>query len=245
MINKKVLIVEDNALNRKVFENIIGQRYHLEIAENGFQAIEKIRQDHFDLILLDIQMPIMDGVTACRMIKSEKLSTAPIIALSAYSDESDRALFISSGFDDFIAKPVKPQVLLKILNFFLEKKVSSDGYASFEKLSMETVEKLRKYNTPENIQIVYEDFLEETNMILGEIEKLLASNKLDEIGPKIHIIKGNSGTLGAIALYKFCESLELNIKRQNFDNIEKEYITLKEIVSSFENHLKSHPILNS
>ncbi|GHB24745.1 response regulator [Mongoliitalea lutea] len=245
MINKRVLIAEDNALNRKVFENIIGKRYFLETSENGFQAIEKIKQDSFDIILLDIQMPIMDGITACRIIKSEKLSTAPIIALSAYADESDKALFISSGFDDFLPKPIKPQTLLRLLNSYLENRAPNNSFEDYPIFSIEIIQKLLKFNSIENIQTVYRDFLEETYMLLGEIEELLEQKNFNEVGKKLHTIKGNSGTLGAIALYKFCESYELNIKNQKFNNIEKEYLNLKSLVIEFANHLKSHPILNS
>ncbi|MGY6521597.1 MAG: Hpt domain-containing response regulator [Mongoliitalea sp.] len=244
MIDKKVLIAEDNPLNRRVFENIIRQRYHLDVAENGYQAIEKLNEQAFDLILLDIQMPVMDGVTACRIIKSERLSDAPIIAISAYADESDKALFISSGFDDFLPKPVKPQILLRLLSKFLDQ---GAGIAKpeFPVLSEDTLQKLLKYNSNINIRTVYADFLKETHMLLEEIKALIQAKQFYEVGQKLHTIKGNSGTLGATALFKFSEAFELNIKSQNFDNIEKEYLTLKELVNSFENHLKSHTILSS
>lgn len=244
MIDKKVLIAEDNPLNRRVFENIIRQRYHLDVAKNGYQAIEKLKAQAFDLILLDIQMPIMDGVTACRIIKSERLSDAPIIAISAYADETDKALFISSGFDDFLPKPVKPQILLRLLSKFLDQDVNLVK-PEFPVFAEETLQKLLKYNSNTNIRTVYHDFLQETHMLLEEIETLIREKKFQEVGPKLHTIKGNSGTLGATALFKFSESFELNIKSQNFDNIEKEYLTLKYLVNSFENHLKSHTILNS
>lgn len=245
MVDKKVLIVEDNTLNRKVFENIISQRYFVSSAENGIQAIEKIKTENFDLVLLDIQMPIMDGITACRIIKAERLTSAPIIALSAYSDDSDKALFISSGFDDFIPKPIKPQILLRLLSSFLEKHEDQVSLESPDTLSLTTFEKLRKYNSLENIRVVYRDFLEESRMLLSEIDYLIETGDYQEVGKKLHIIKGNSGTLGAMALFKFCESFELNIKSKNYDNIEKECITLKKLVNSFEKHLISQQILTN
>src|SRR5690554_3879651 len=101
MKNKKVLIVDDNALNRKVFENIIGYSYLFDVATNGLEAIDKIKSDDFDIILMDIQMPKLDGISAMKIIKEESLSNAPIIAISAYSSQADRDYFLSTGFDDF------------------------------------------------------------------------------------------------------------------------------------------------
>jgi two-component system, OmpR family, alkaline phosphatase synthesis response regulator PhoP len=245
MIDKKVLVVEDNALNRKVFENIIGQRYHVDSAENGLIAIEKVKAQSIDLILMDIQMPVLDGISACRILKSENLTKAPIIALSAYANDSDKELFISAGFDDFISKPIKPQFLLKVLNSFLETQEYYQPVLNSEILSEITVQKLLKYNTSQNIKIVYQDFLEECHMLLHEIENHLQNKNYAEIGEKLHIIKGNSGTLGAQAIHEYSKIIEYNIKSQNFENIEKEYLNLNELVKTFENHINVTQILNS
>lgn len=245
MIDKKVLVVEDNALNRRVFENIIGQRYQVDSAENGLIAIEKIKAHPVDLVLMDIQMPILDGISACRIIKSENLTQAPIIALSAYANDSDKALFISAGFDDFISKPIKPQLLLKVLSSFLEGQQYIKPLAPSETLSREILSKLLKYNSLENIKIVYKDFLEECHMLLREIESHMQTNNYSEIGEKLHIIKGNSGTLGANIIHEYSTHMEYNIKTKNFDNIRKEYLNLKELVHTFENYINSTQILNS
>src|SRR5690606_7392965 len=103
MKNKKVLIVDDNALNRKVFENIIGYSFLFDVAVNGLEALEKIRSDHFDIILMDIQMPKLDGISALKIIRGDNLTSAPVIAISAFSNPSDRDYFLSMGFDDFMA----------------------------------------------------------------------------------------------------------------------------------------------
>ena len=70
---KKVLIVDDNSLNRKVFEHIIGQIYEFGTASDGREALEKIKTGEFDLILMDIQMPVLDGINTLNVIKNEKI----------------------------------------------------------------------------------------------------------------------------------------------------------------------------
>lgn len=249
MKNKKVLIVDDNALNRRVFEHIIGQVCIFEVAENGKEALEKLKGENFDLILMDIQMPVMDGITTLRHIKSQQLSNAPTIAVSAFASENDREYFLSTGFDDFIAKPIKPRVLLETLGKFLHIPIKTEATETtktspFTDLDTKVVDSLLKFNSKENIRTVYEDFLEESKRILQEIDELIAAKEFDQIGEKLHIIKGNAGTLGALKIYKFVESFEKNIKLRQFDNTPQEYLYLKSLFEGFVKHFESSDLFN-
>jgi two-component system, OmpR family, alkaline phosphatase synthesis response regulator PhoP len=246
MKNKKVLIVEDNALNRRVFEHIIGQGYLYDIAENGLEAIDKIKSESYDLILMDIQMPLLDGISAIKIIKEEQLTTIPIIAISAYASPGDRDYFLSAGFDDFIAKPVKPKLLLETIGNNINKTypMSEDHSAlkSDQELDYEVVKQLLKYNSPENIKIVFTDFLEECYRLLSEIESLIKDEEYPEIGEKLHILKGNSGTLGAMRIYNFTNAFERNIKNSIFDDTFKDYLNLVDLVNKFNTHIHSQHI---
>ncbi len=116
MKNKKVLIVDDNDLNRRLFENLIGQYHDFETAENGIEVLKMLEGGRFDLILMDIQMPHMDGITALTKIKQGNLSDCPVVAITAYADEIDRESFFKIGFDGFITKPIRPKQFLDIIN---------------------------------------------------------------------------------------------------------------------------------
>lgn len=250
MKSKKVLIVDDNALNRSVFENIIGQIYSFEVADNGKSALDKLRVDQFDLILMDIQMPIMDGITALEIIKREQISTSPIIAISAYADENDSAYFLSTGFDDFISKPIKPKLLLEIISNHIQKKKSFKSQEimhDFDDLELDTkiLKQLLKYNSPKNIHLIYEEFILETESLLSEIEPMIKEERLNDIGDKLHIIKGNSGTLGAIKIFNSAKQFEKNIKNNIFDNTLKDYLTLKGLIASFKKHIQTIHDFNS
>lgn len=250
MKSKKVLIVDDNALNRRVFEHIIGQLYLFEVAENGKIALEKLKIMHFDLVLMDIQMPIMDGITALAIIKSEHITSCPIIAISAYADQNDRDYFLSTGFDDFISKPIKPKSFLETISNHIDKKVlgqnqiMEDEFIDLE-LDTKVLHQLLKYNSPENIKLVYDEFIEETESLLSEIEPLINSEKIKGIGDKLHIIKGNSGTLGAMKIFNSVKQFEKNIKNNIFDNTLKDYLTLIELVKSFKKHIQTIQAFNS
>lgn len=254
MKNKKILIADDNALNRRVFQNIIGQVYIIDIAENGYEVLEKIKKEHFDLILLDVQMPLLDGINTLKAIRDERLSNSPIVAVSAFASSEDRDFFLSAGFDDFISKPIRPKLMLETIQKLMakaSKKETENSTSNFpdqlqveQTLNEEVVKKLLKYNSPENIREVYEDFILETERLTTEIKQLIESGNFKEIGEKLHIIKGNSGTLGAMDLYNFSQGFEKNIKKGNFENAPQEYLSLKRLLDRFKITCQTSEYLN-
>ncbi len=244
MKNKKVLIVDDNALNRKVFENIIGHNFQFDIARDGLEAIDKIRQGGFDLVLMDIQMPKLDGISALKIIKEDNLTNIPIIAISAYSNQADREYFLSTGFDDFIAKPVKPKDLLETLHRHLEHEGLSSGDTEqtgnpTDFIDHEVISQLLKYHTLENIKEVYVDFMEETENLVDEIKNLVILKKYSEIGEKLHIIKGNSGTLGVKSLFNVSSKFESIVKNSDFERVEENFALLEYSLSEFKERVSN------
>lgn len=241
MENKKVLIVDDNNLNRKVFENIIAHNYLLDSAENGEEAIKKIKQQFYDIILMDIQMPVMDGISTLKIIKEEGLSKCPVIAISAFSNQNDREYFLSAGFDEFIAKPIKPKNLLESIYFHLNKsqaeELPTEDSAPEKVLDHKVYGQIKKYNSKQDIITVYEDFFNESTSLLKEVKKLIAEGKFSEIGEKLHILKGNSGTLGAKQLFIQTGLLEKKIRDAKFEDIMEDYLTLQKQLSAFINLL--------
>ena len=246
MKNKKVLIVDDNALNRKVFENILMNNYSYDSAKDGEEAIEMIKSNDYDLILMDIQMPKLDGISALRIIKEDYLTASPIIAVSAYSNQTDREYFLSTGFDDFIAKPVKPKDLLETISFHLGKnggrpeETQSDPVdAVFDET---VILQLMKYHTIENIKSVYNDFLSETENLVSEIKILLNYKKFEEISEKLHIIKGNSGTLGISNIFIVSSKFETDLKDHNFEHSDESYLKLEECLFDFRTNMKNNKL---
>lgn len=117
--SKRVLVAEDNPVNQEVMQLMLAQ-YPVEVVmvDNGAEAVERFNSELFDLIMLDLQMPIMDGWEAAKTIKYGQVFAqrpAPMVAVTANAFESDKAKALSQGFDDFIAKPVMPDKLKQVL----------------------------------------------------------------------------------------------------------------------------------
>lgn len=120
--NYHVLIAEDKFVNWKIFEMMLSNLgCTVEHAKNGEEAIEKFKTGTFDFIFMDIQMPIMDGITATQFIKNNFKKVPPIIALTANAMEGDAERFMEQGLDDYLPKPVTQEILVKILNKWAKK----------------------------------------------------------------------------------------------------------------------------
>ncbi len=122
-----VLVVEDNIINQKLIKNILeGMGLNVDIANNGLEAFEKRKKGKYDLIFMDIQMPVMNGVEATHEILSyeeeENLEHIPIVALTANALKGDRERFLEEGLDEYISKPINMSELIYILNKFMKDK---------------------------------------------------------------------------------------------------------------------------
>lgn len=110
---RKILVVEDNEMNRTLLRDVL-EYYGYEVTEavNGTEAIDRAREHRPDLILLDIQMPVMNGFTAIGLLKNDPtLGRTKIIALTSFAMKGDRERIMAAGFDDYLAKPVDTRAL--------------------------------------------------------------------------------------------------------------------------------------
>lgn len=121
---KRILIAEDNDSNFILMTYILKKYYQFERAINGQQAVDMVEKGNYDMILMDIKMPIMDGMEATRLIK-EKHPDLPIIALTANAFDSDRQLAYEAGCDEFLPKPISSDVCLKTISKFLGEEVNN------------------------------------------------------------------------------------------------------------------------
>ncbi|MCG5515507.1 MULTISPECIES: ATP-binding protein [unclassified Ectothiorhodospira] len=119
----RVLLVEDNPLNQEVAQGLLTRMgLTVSLADNGEQALRQLSESVFELVLMDVQMPVLDGYETTRWVRGQKaLDSLPIIAMTAHAMGEDRQRRLSSGMNDFIAKPINPATLHRVLARWLPK----------------------------------------------------------------------------------------------------------------------------
>lgn len=133
--NANILIAEDNEINQKLIKHTLGSfGLNLTVVENGLLALEERKNNNFDLIFMDIAMPVMDGVEATKQIKQyeseNNLPHIPIVAVTANALQGDRERFLSQGLDEYCTKPIKKDVLAGMLEMFISHKKSDEDEAT-------------------------------------------------------------------------------------------------------------------
>ena len=167
--NTRILVVEDNEMNRFIARQSLKQaKCNITEAENGRVAIDILEKEKFDVILMDVQMPEMDGVEATKIIRGEMQNTTPIIALTANAFKHDIELYLSIGMNDFLIKPYKEEELFsKIESFCRTKKMVSSSFKSNESESQSKMDlslnNVKLYN------------LQQMNVIANGDEKFISS----------------------------------------------------------------------
>ncbi len=175
----KVLVAEDNTINQKLVKNILeGMGLQVEIVPNGAEALEARKKNDYDLVFMDIQMPIMDGVEATHAIldyeRNEEKPHVPIVALTANALKGDRERFLAEGMDEYISKPIEMSELIYILNKFLHDRAEAVTTAEepIEEAKSHTSEKSRKPSPrkrSENAEILIAKSLPFTRRLLGRL----------------------------------------------------------------------------
>ena len=156
-----ILIVEDNIINQKLIKRILEEHgITVDVANNGLEAFEKRKTNNYDLIFMDIQMPVMDGIETTHEIldyeKEEQLQHIPIVALTANALKGDRERFLSEGMDEYITKPIETTELLYILNKFLGKDHRRNIQKSQKDETHKSTEEKQADLTPDTKKVIYE-----------------------------------------------------------------------------------------
>ncbi len=244
-IKPLILVVDDNSINRKVVSEIL-KKYNCTILEasSGKEAIEKVQNNDFDLIFMDIQMPDLDGVQTTYQIRNLSIKKLPpIIALTAYSMKEDRQKFLSQGFDDYLSKPIHAQKLLeKVVSNITTHSILSPEIIEkepiFEILDENILAQLEKYGGKELIKESLIEFAEDTKNLLLSCENALKENNFSILKGNLHTLKGNAGTLGVTQIAMQAAKIERNLKANQVENndINKDFLDL---MNAFEVFLGS------
>ncbi len=244
----KILVAEDNIINQKLIKQIlIKYGIEVELANNGLEAFEKIKDSHYDLILMDIQMPVMDGVEATHEIvnyeQEENLVHTPVVALTANALKGDRERFMEDGLDEYLAKPIESSELLFILKKFLnqsQNRISTEDETLNKEVETIEFQKDNKNNNQVKLLFEEEDTNKEKIILIAKknpLEAQILSKVLSNLGYKIEIIS-NLQELGSKIQDKSYDILliDIDLEAENRSSIKKQHsnmsvvlLTLREV----------------
>jgi signal transduction histidine kinase/CheY-like chemotaxis protein len=218
---KNVLIVEDNELNRFLAVTILKKwNANIHIAENGEEAVKAVSSLDIDIVLMDIQMPVMDGVAAAIAIRSELKSNVPIIALTANALESEKEKCWQAGMNEYITKPYNPEFLREKIIFLTEHNSKSEEPNS-ENISLDNLHSLMNGSKEQMIRMT-KVFLDQIEKHFNELKFALNENDLDEITAVTHKLKSSFQLFGLNKTGVLLERIEQRAKTLNSHELNSE-----------------------
>jgi len=231
---KRVLLVEDVSLNRFLVEEMtLEWGIELEMALDGVEGLKKASDSTYDLILMDIQMPLMDGIQCTRAIRQlpdPGRAAVPIIALSANAFESDRRNYLQAGMNDALSKPFDSTQLMGVLvrNLGAQTEGLKTQHDKEEHLASELTIDLTYLNrvgngNPAFIKTMLKSFIESVDEITLEMEQMLAKGDRKSIGEAAHKLKFALGVVGVTALKNDVAFLEDQGKGYSEAAVNQEY----------------------
>ena len=267
--SKPILIVEDNPVNQKVAEVFIEQiGCQFDLAQNGEESIQKLSLKDYSLVLMDIQMPVMDGITATEKIRASdspvKNNKIPVIAMTAHAMKGDREKFIKYGMDDYVTKPLNRSELKAVLKKFLEKENQATPKKEFvenhqqnnKEKQQENMEKALPQNNDQNrifdrkkaallysndesiLQTVIDMFIGDTEKKLSQLDQALKDNDIEWIKRCAHTLKSTAGTIAANDFAGHATQLERAVNQHDQEISSQCVIQLKEAFEQLKTVLK-------
>ncbi|MGA1825786.1 MAG: response regulator [bacterium] len=255
--NIKILLAEDNIVNKKValgILNILG--YRVDSVSNGIEVISTLEKRNYDLVLMDIQMPTMDGFEATKIIRDPESRVlnhdVPIIAMTAHAMKGDREKCLEGGMSDYIPKPIKPQELVEKI----EKQMSHTVLIPSKSTSVDEQPLLSNKEYIFNINAllkrmsgnkelcteVIEIYLEDIPIRLESLDKAVKENDTEEVEHIAHTIKGSSSNIEAHALRDVAYEMELAGRERDLKRAQEIYPRIIQKYKELENFLLSSAV---
>ena len=250
-LGARILLTEDNPTNQTVALGILRKLgLKADVANNGIEAIRALERQAYDLVLMDVQMPLMDGITATRQIRGES-STAmnprvPIIAMTAHARTSDRDKCLEAGMDDYVSKPVSPKLLTEALQRWLPQsddkpseikagEAPAGGAPDGAPVVFDRAGMLERLMDDQDLaDAVIEAFLADTPHQLEALRSLTGLKDLQGAQTRAHTIKGASSSIGgeelralALEMEMACQQGNLEFVAAHLDELELRFVRLK------------------
>ncbi|HEY1796044.1 MAG TPA: ATP-binding protein [Stellaceae bacterium] len=220
----RVLVAEDNKINQQLARMLLSKAGHtVEIADNGEEAVAAVRAAEYDVVLMDVQMPVLDGIEATRHIRAlpPPKNAVPIIAVTAHAMTGAREEYLASGMDGYLSKPLDPNALLHVLAAYagsgeapaapLQAVTAAPLDAVFDTDAIATLE---KYLPANSVLELLAMFVDQIDSQIEPIRRAAAALDLEALGREGHSLSGSAGNIGAARLSRLARELEHACKRR-------------------------------
>ena len=250
---RHILLAEDNEINRQVvFELVNNVGVQVDLADNGAIALQKALQTNYDLILMDLHMPVMDGYDSAIQIRSNNIIT-PILAITADALDTVEAKCKDAGINDIITKPINPDLLYaKLLKWMgRDIKTTKTTFKPQEEKDIQLLNKsipnldmqsgVRRFGDNERLyRKMLKKFISNNTQTCSELKKLISEEKFEQAHLMIHTLKGESGNIGANKVAKLALKVEKAVLTKDVPSFEKKLILLeksmKDIITAVQNY---------
>ena len=236
-----MLLVEDNPINQQVAEQILlPTGIEINSAPNGKEATRMVQETAYDIVLMDIQMPEMDGYEATAKIRNELgMTDLPIIAMTAHAMRGDKERCLESGMDDYIPKPIDKEQMVSIIRAQLQKRGGPQNSPAPQETALQANPEAELRNAVQCRELDIEEVLERIGGDMGilvsilrnfkeyntqfhaDTQALLRNNQLKEAGDKAHTLKGSAANISAQELAVASLELEKACKADLMEDAEQ------------------------
>ncbi len=218
----RILLAEDNPVNRQLAIALLNRKGHtVTVAENGQEAVDLVARKHFDLVLMDVQMPVMGGFEATRIIRERERASGgriPIVALTARAMSGDRELCLAAGMDQYLSKPLRAADLYATVDALgaaaSTSEPAADGHPDDDGHPLggqhqATDALLERFLGDRSLlQAVAETFIDHLPVLLGDVDAAVARRDLQAIQRAAHSLKGSAGNFGYAPAFEAAQHLE-------------------------------------
>jgi len=245
-IGGHILLVEDNPVNREVATCMLNtMQCQVDEVSNGQEAVEIIRRQRFDLVLMDCEMPVLDGYAATQAIREWEANIPdhkhlPIVALTAHALPEDRRRCLSVGMDDYLTKPFSMGELRTVLSCWLpmsdttieaEDESSASNAASNDAIRQNALEAIVELDPEDGKELasrVINVYRENSAELIDVIAEALSQGDVEKIHSTAHALKSSSGNVGADRLVEMCRSMETAARKNELKDISDRLTAVKQ-----------------
>ncbi len=216
----KILVAEDNKANQELIKHILSNfGVSFEIVTNGVQAFEVYQKEDFDLVLMDINMPVLDGIESFKKIrdyeKTNHLNSTPVFALTANAIKGDKERFLTLGMNEYLSKPIDINKLAELFSLYLKAEHQEDTSFITKPVELKNSDVLSEQKVSELLgvpaemaQVLIQNFRDDIVRDLVELEDAINQDSYDTIVQKAHYIKNSCLNLGLNKVIKILQSFE-------------------------------------